>query len=151
MLFRFGGRKPRPKPRSLEDAFGGDERLVDPPPPKRQASKQRTASNANGGRAVQGAVNSRNLDLTGSASRGFEPTRSVAGQSSQSSRGQGRPSASNRGSVPPIQPKKANNTLAVPGEGTASGTAPNPQVVVSSDDQASTSHANVAKIGRAHV
>ena len=140
-----GGRKPRPKPRSLEDAFGGDERLVDPPPPKRQASKQRTASNANGGRAAQGSASSRNLDLTRSAPRGLDLTRSAAGQTSQSSRGRGRPSASKGGRVQPTQPKKANNTLAVPGEGTASGTAPNPQVVVSSDNEASTSYANVAK------
>ena len=139
-----GGRKAKPQPRSLEDAFGGDERLVDPPP-KRQASKQRTASNANGGRAARGAANARNLDLSRSAPRGLDLPRSVAGQTTQSSRGRGRPSASNGGRVQPTQPKKANNTLAVPGEGAASGANSNPQVVVSSDGEASTSYASAAK------
>ena len=139
-----GGRKAKPQPRSLEDAFGGDERLVDPPP-KRQASKQRTASNANGGRAARGAANARNLDLSRSAPRGLDLPRSVAGQTTQSSRGRGRPSASNGGRVQPTQPKKANNTLAVPGEGAAAGVNSNPQVVVSSEGEASTSYASAAK------
>ena len=138
-----GGRKGKPKPRTLEDAFAGDERIVDPSTNRRQPRNppRGQAQNQGSGRSSQGG--GRHLDRAGGP-RG-QQSRSVSTR-------HGNPVASNQRSRSPRnrvnRPNlpSGNNTLTVPskGDGQQSASGSTPSIVVESSSSAS-SYASVAK------
>ena len=146
-----GRKRGFPTPRTLEDAFRGDDRVVDPSTTRRQVSTNPrpngpTRGNSGGQTRGRGSGGRGSSSTRGNPSRFGQNSRSSA-QTEPAQHGRRQRSPAQRSSgvrVTPYPAPKGNNTLTVPVDRQPVALGSSQPTDVESSDEAS-SYANVAK------